>query len=156
MSTTSTVKGNLLADPDLRTVTVQGQQKTICELRVMSDVWTGEGDARKQDPARTQPVQITVWGEALAKQCAAVLKKGMRILATGQSHIHFYRVSDADRAAGKNDSIEMRMSAEDVSLALNRIESIQMRKKDSQTRPDAGPGGAAPGGFDDMDDDIPF
>ena len=130
MATHSTVRGNILVDPELKYVTVRGEQRTICEFRVMSDFWVenAAGD-REQDPSRTHPVQVTVWGEALAKQCAEVLRKGMRVEAKGQTHPHVYRYSDAERQSGKNDIYELRMAAEDVTLCLNRVQAVQMRQR---------------------------
>ena len=130
MATQSTVRGNILVDPELKSVTVRGEQRSICELRIMSDFWIDNAQGeREQDAGRTHPVQVTVWAEALAKQCADVLRKGMRVEVKGASYPHVYRYSDAERAAGKNDIFEIRMAAEDVTLCLNRVSSITMRQR---------------------------
>lgn len=128
MATESHIRGNLLANPVLKTVKVKGQEARICEFRMMSDVWhSDEQGQRLQDPERTHPVQVTAWDEALAQSCAHVLRTGMRVHVVGASYPHVYRVSDADRAAGKQDLLEMRCNASQVSLALNRVDSVQMR-----------------------------
>lgn len=130
MATHSTVRGNILVDPELKTVAVRGEQRTICEFRLMSDFWIDNAAGeREQDPARTHPVHVTVWSETLAKQCAEVLRKGMRVETKGNSHPHVYRYSDAERQSGKNDIFEVRMAAEDVTLCLNRVFSIQMQAR---------------------------
>lgn len=134
MATNGDVRGNLLKEPELKPVNVGGESRQICELRVMSDVWREDANGDlEQDDKRTHPVQITVWNESLAKQCFAVLRKGMRIEARGQLVPHAYHYSDAERATGKQDIFELRMTAESVGLCLNRIESVQMRAPRAQT-----------------------
>lgn len=129
MATNGETRGNILSAPELKTVTVGGSPRQICELRIMSDEWKEDASGeRVQDPVRTFPVQITVWQEALAKQCFAVLRKGMRIQASGSIAPHIYRFSDAERErnGGKQDIYEIRLAADQVSLCLNRVESITM------------------------------
>jgi single-strand DNA-binding protein len=130
MATQSTARGNILVDPELKLVNVRGEQRQICEFRIMSDFWVeNAAGEREQDATRTHPVQVTVWGESLAKQCFEVLRKGMRVEVKGNTHPHIYRFSDAERAGGKNDIYELRMAAEDVTLCLNRVAAIQMRQR---------------------------
>lgn len=129
MSTESTLVGNLLANPTLKTITVKGESRTICELRLMSDVWRDDPQQGNpvQDQERSHPAQVTVWNERLAKSCEHLLRSGMRVVVTGQSYPHIYRVSDVDRAQGKTDLFEIRVDASSVALALNRIEQVVMR-----------------------------
>jgi len=132
MATESTATGNLLAKPELKTIKVKGEDRTICEMRIMSDVWLQDADGNPiQDADKSHPVQITVWNERLAKLCAHLLDKGMRVVVTGQSFPHIYRVSDADRSQGKNDFFETRMDASNVCLALNRIQEVVMQPRRS-------------------------
>jgi single-strand DNA-binding protein len=136
MATQSTVRGNILVDPEFKYVSVRGEQRGICEFRVMSDFWVENAQGeREQDASRTHPVQVTVWSESLAKQCFEVLRKGMRVEVKGGTHPHVYRYSDAERQAGKNDIYELRMAAEDVTLCLNRVASIQMRQRQEAAVP---------------------
>ncbi len=134
MATQSIVRGNLLEDPELKEVNIGSERRTICELRVMSDVWReGAQGEPVQDHVRTHPVQVTIWGEHLAKTCAEVLRRGMRIQAAGAMHPHVYRYSDSEREAGKQDFFEVRLAADDVTLCLNRVVGVTMRAPRSQT-----------------------
>lgn len=127
MASETTARGNLLTNPIHKIVKVNGQDRKIAELRIMSDVWRDgpEGD-RIQDADKTHPMQVTVWNERLAEACANTLRSGMRVRVTGQTYPHIYRISDQDRAQGKTDLMEIRMDAEDVTLCLNRVESVTM------------------------------
>ncbi|WP_194945220.1 single-stranded DNA-binding protein [Limnohabitans sp. DM1] len=133
MATESILTGNLLADPAVKQIKVRGEDRVICEMRIMSDVWREDHEGNLvQDPDKSQPAQITVWNERLAEGCGNLLRKGMRVVVMGQSYPHIYRVSDADRAQGKSDSFEIRVDATSVSLALNRVEQIVMKARRTQ------------------------
>ena len=130
------VSGNLLEQPTQRMVPTSGGQKRITEVRIMSDVWIEFDDGSlEQDKQKSSPVQITVWNERAGEMIMKHLVKGMRVVATGDLYLHSWKPSDQDRAsaaaAGKElkDFHGLRLTAERVTLALNRVESVTMRAK---------------------------
>jgi single-stranded DNA-binding protein len=133
VATDSTIRGNVLVNPTTKAVKVGKEEKQIVELRIMSDVYkqnaTGE---LEQDEAKTHPVQLTIWNETLGKSVASLIRKGMRVVVEGQTYQHLYRVSDAERSEGKQDFFEMRCDVSNLTLALNRVESINMRQRSEE------------------------
>jgi single-strand DNA-binding protein len=125
MSITAILRGNLLADPEGKTVKVKGEEKFIAELRVFSDVLVREGESLVQAEKKSEAVKVTVWSERLARDAVAVLRKGMRVKIEGTT---LYTEEWHDRDSGEKRH-GLRMDAEDVSLQLSRIEKVVMKPK---------------------------
>jgi single-stranded DNA-binding protein len=125
----ASLKGNVLANPVQKTVSVKGQEVKITELRIMSDVWRKQGDEMVQDESKTSPVQVTIWNERLAEKVAAVVRSGMRVEARGDLWLQRNPATEEERNQGKRDYADLRMDADDLCLALNRVEAITMRQK---------------------------
>lgn len=62
MAMRSEMSGNVLMNPVLKTVKVKGEDRQICELRVMCSEYKSDGNGGYvQDDTRTFPVQVTIW-----------------------------------------------------------------------------------------------
>lgn len=156
MAIEATVVGNVLTAPEQRfVVTVTGQKK-VTAFRVMSDVYTGEGDSRAQDDAKSSPVGITIWQEHLGEDVFQKIRPGMRVEVSGSLYLHNWEPTDEEYEAGKMPVHEMRITANSVALRLNRVTNIQMQpKRDAQASAPATP---ARGNRQTAmaDDDIPY
>lgn len=122
MSMFSIVEGNLLESPTQRFVLVKGEQKPVVSFRMMSDYWRRTGEELVQDEDKTSPVGCTIWSERLGEQVMKLFQKGMRVMVTGDVHLHTWQSSEGDGA-------ELRCTVDDVAVKLNRVESIAMRAK---------------------------
>ena len=138
MAIKADVSGNLLEQPTQRMVTTGRGQIRITEFRMMADYWkSGPNDTLVQDDDKSSPVQVTIWSDHLGDRVMKLIKKGMRVEASGELYLHSFVPSDQDRssaaASGKElkDFHGMRLSAEKVSLALNRVEAITMQPRRS-------------------------
>lgn len=141
MAIEAKITGNLLESPTQRNVTTSNGERRITALRMMSDVWRQGADGQEpvQDAAKTRPVAVTIWNERLGDVVMHTLRAGMRIEVHGDVHLHEWHPSDEQRAEGKNDLYELRCDASDVAVKHNRIESIQMRTRQSAgAQPQAG------------------
>jgi single-strand DNA-binding protein len=71
-----TLIGRLTADPDARTVTVSGEERTVTTL--------GLAVPHDRDPdGEPVYVDVTVWGRP-ARACATWLRRGRRVAVTGR------------------------------------------------------------------------
>jgi single-stranded DNA-binding protein len=127
MAIEAKVTGNVLESPTQRMVTVNGEQARITEVRVMSDVYRRQGDGLVQDDAKSSPVGITIWNENVGNRVMKVCRTGIRVVVSGELHLDRWEPNAEQVAAGKKSGAEMRMTANEVTLALNRIESIVMQ-----------------------------
>lgn len=131
----ATVTGNVLESPTQKVVTVKGESVRVTELRVMNDVYRRNGDELVQDDTRTSPVGITIWSETLGNRVMNQIKRGMRVVVSGELHMEKWEPNSDQAAAGKKSGAELRMTGNSCSVALNRVESITMTAR--QERPDA-------------------
>lgn len=123
MSMFSIIEGNLLDAPSQRFVQVNGEQRSVVSFRLMSDYWKRSGEDLVQDDQKTSPVGCTVWNERLGEQILKLLRKGMRVMVTGDVHLHTWDSQETESNA------ELRCVVNDVAVKLNRVESIAMRAK---------------------------
>lgn len=127
------VKGNLLQNPEQRWVPVANDQKLITEIRIMENVYRRIGDELVEDKEKSRPVNVTVWSENLGKRCMELLRTGMRVRVDGELTVHPW--TDKEGKA----QFDLQVSAEDVNLALNRVEGISMRQRSAaQQEPSPG------------------
>lgn len=129
MAIEATLVGNVLTAPEQRFAATSSGQKKVTSFRVMSDVYTGEGDARAQDEDRSSPVGVTVWQEHLGDAVFQQIRPGMRVEVSGSLYLHNWEPSDAEYEAGKGPVHEMRMTANSVALRLNRVQAVQMQPR---------------------------
>lgn len=133
MAIEATVVGNVLTAPEQRFVQTGTGQKKVTSFRVMSDVYSGEGDDRVQDDAKSSPVGITIWQEHLGADVFQKIRPGMRVEVSGSLFLHNWEPTDEEYEAGKAPVHEMRVTSNSVALRLNRVSNIQMQpKRDGQ------------------------
>lgn len=115
------IEGNLLANPSQDKITVNGEDRTICRLRVMNDNWRkDEAGNYQQVDDRTFPVSVTVFNERLAAEAFKHLRKGARVHIDGE----IYKLSVyTDETTGKNYP-DLSINADAVMPMLTRIEEI--------------------------------
>lgn len=124
MGIRSDVIGNLLTNPEQRPVDTKNGTVRVTELRVMADAYKREGDKLVQDDERSEPVQITIWNEKLGDEIARHFRKGCRIVAIGDQHIH--RWTDKE---SQEPRYQVQLNADVVALVPYRIDSIAFREK---------------------------
>lgn len=108
---TSTINGNLTADPELR-FTPSGV--AVANFTVAHTPRTLNDQKEWVDAGETVFVRVTAWRN-LAENVAASLKKGNNVIATGATSLETYQAKDG---SGTRSSIKM--TAEDVSVPLSR------------------------------------
>lgn len=126
MAIRSEVEGNLVKNPEGKVVVVDGEQRTLVEMRVFSDVNRRTDDGWEQDEQRSGTVDVTIWNAKLGAEVLKYFRKGARVLVIGEMHLHEYVDPDGERHA------MLRMSAETVGLQPYRIESLEFRPAKSR------------------------
>lgn len=138
MAMRSEMSGNVLMNPVLKTVKVKGEDRQVCELRVMCSEYKSDGQGGYvQDDARTFPVQATIWHEGTAKRVYEVVRVGAAVTVVGATYVRPWVNEQTNQAEAG-----MCMDAERVSLGLQRVESVLYRPKaqvDAQKAPDTAP-----------------
>jgi len=138
MAMRSEMSGNVLMNPVLKTVKVKGEDRQVCELRVMCSEYKSDGQGGDvQDDARTFPVQATIWHEGTAKRVYEVVRVGASVTVVGATYVRPWVNEQTNQAEAG-----MCMDAERVSLGLQRVESVLYRSKaqvDAQKAPDTAP-----------------
>ena len=125
MGMVTEVTGNLLQNPEQRTVRVKGEDRRITELRVFADYYRrdAETDELVQDDDKCVPVEVTIWNEKLGAAAMDHFRKGARVFVKGDQHIQRY--VDKDEA----DRFSVHLDAEVVALIPYRVEAIQFKAK---------------------------
>jgi single-stranded DNA-binding protein len=127
-----TVIGNIGGTPVFKS-----GEYNLCEFSVVAEEFKRGADGSLETKEGSQSwYSVTVWGgdnpESLKN--LRVLQKGMRVEVTGA-----FKPSLYDRENGeKGINLGVSCSPSDVSLKLNRIESIQMRAKQNSQADDQG------------------
>jgi single-stranded DNA-binding protein len=117
------VEGNLTKNPEGRVVIVDGEQRSIVEIRVFADVRRKAGDAWVQDDEKSTGVDVTIWGEKLGEQVLLHFRKGARVVVDGDLHLNEYDDAEGNHHAG------LRLAAESVALLPWRIEKVVFAPK---------------------------
>jgi single-stranded DNA-binding protein len=132
MSIRSEVRGNLTGNPVGKIITVNNEQRSIVEFRVFSDEYKRVGDDLVQDDSKCIGIDVTIWNERLGKQVLKLLKKGARVEVKGDMFPNRYE----DRET-KEMRTNFQINADSVTLALNRVESVefaQSRREREETQ----------------------
>ena len=131
MSTYVEIVGNLLQNPEQRTVTVRGQDRRITEIRVWSDVYKKDPqDETKliQDESKSFAYNVTIWNERLAEEVMKHLRKGARVTVQGEQTVQQWEDNET-----KEKRFALHVDADSVDLRLNRIEEIKFRQRRTET-----------------------
>lgn len=121
MAIRSEVEGNLVKNPEGKTVVIDGEPRTLVEMRVFSDVNRRTDGGWEQDDERSGPVDVTIWNPKLGAEVLKHFRKGARVIVIGEMHLHEYVDTDGERHA------MLRLAAETVGMQPYRIESLQFR-----------------------------
>lgn len=153
----ATLIGHLGADPEIRT-TQSGKLAATFSLAT-SESWRDKATGEKREV--TDWHRVVVFSEGLAKIAEQYLKKGMPVLVEGQIKTRKYQGNDGqDRW-----TTEIVLSGFDAKIQMlggnggNRPPAADStadygRPSTGGASPNAG--GQATGGYDPLDDDIPF
>ncbi len=126
MSNSFTARGNLAAAPELKTVTVNGENRQVAEMRMYCDRPIPDGDGGFKDKGGFW-LNVSRWGNAAA-HAARVLDKGFRIKAEGTL------VQNNWEKDGEKFS-RLELTADDITLDLSRVESVTQRSRQDHNGP---------------------
>jgi single-strand DNA-binding protein len=122
MSNVFVGKGNLGTAPTLKRVSVSGEDRSVCELRVFFDEYSRDAQGEIQQSGGFW-LTCSAW-DRQAESPAKLLRKGARVKIEGRLREETWQ----DKTSGEMKS-EFRLAVDDVTLALSRIESVQYRGK---------------------------
>lgn len=122
MSNVFVGKGNLGTAPTLKRVSVNGEDQSVCELRVFFDEYSRDAQGEIQQSGGFW-LTCSAW-DRQAEAAAKLLRKGARVKIEGRLREETWQ----DKTSGETKS-EFRLAVDDVTLALSRIESVQFREK---------------------------
>jgi single-strand DNA-binding protein len=116
-------RGNLGGSPALKQVQVEGEQRSVAELRVYFDrsVPTEEGYTDNGGFW----LNVNLWGPR-AENAVKILGKGMRVAVRGS----LVQSQWTDKDTGQ-DRQGFQLQARSVDLDLGRVESLELHQKDS-------------------------
>ena len=137
MSNQFTGTGNIGQAPALRTVKVGSEDRSVADLRIFFDRSIPQDDGSFEDGGGFW-LTVTVWGSH-AETVVKLMSKGMRVHVTGQLRL----VSWDDDGEARAD---LRLTAERLSIDPICLDSVQVRKRNSQTTDINGNGQASMGG----------
>ena len=113
--------GNLGDNPTLKTVSVNGEDKQVAELRVFFDDYKPDGDGG-YEPNGGMWLDVTVWGKRAIK-VSSLLRKGARV------HVEGHQEEDKWVDKEGKERTKHRITADDITLSLSRIESVTFSPK---------------------------
>jgi len=152
--------GNLGNDPETR---YMPSGDALCSFTIAcTESWKDKTTGEKKE--KTEWVRFTVFGK-LAEICGEYLKKGAKVFCVGKFTTRKYQAQDGtDRYATEIKLEEMIMlggkrEGESYNESSNsNAGNGNQRQPQERSGAKSGSAGRAPagGGFDEMDDDIPF
>jgi single-strand DNA-binding protein len=119
--------GNLGADPELKDVEVEGEPRRVTELRIRFDRPVPTDDGFEDRGGFW--LDVSLWDKRGGERAAAVLRKGARVFVRGTLVQEQWK----DRETG-GDRSKFKLQAEYVALDLARVESVELRQSQSQSR----------------------
>ena len=121
MSTRFIGSGNLGTAPSTRKVEVDGESRTVTDMRVYFDRLVPQDDGTFADDGGFW-FTVTTWGR-LAESCAKLLQKGMRVRVEGRLREHGWDSEDGPRT-------ELRLTADRLTLELAQLEGVTVRARE--------------------------
>lgn len=130
--------GNLGADPEMRYL--PSGDALVSFSVACTDQWKDKDGEKKE---RTEWVRITIFGR-LAEICGEYLKKGSQVYLEGRLQTDKYTDKDG-------------VEKYSTKVVCNTMKMLGGKPADAGEKKPAAPSAApAPGGFDDLEDNIPF
>jgi single-strand DNA-binding protein len=121
MSTRFIGSGNLGTNPTGRTVEVDGESRSVTDMRVYFDRRIPRDDGTFADEGGFW-LTVTTWGR-LAESCARLLQKGMRVRVEGRPREHAWDGEEGPRT-------ELRLTADRLTLELGQLEGVTVRARE--------------------------
>lgn len=115
--------GNLADNPALKTVTIDGEDRQLAEMRIYFDRVRSDGDGGLADNGGFW-LDVTAWGDPLAERCVKLLRKGARVHVVGELR----ESSWTSKETGEEKSA-LQLNASEVYLGLSRIEAVNFRER---------------------------
>lgn len=142
--------GNLGADPEVRSFQNGGK---VCNLRIAtSESWKDKATGEKKE--RTEWHAVAIFSEGLVGVAERFLRKGSKVYIEGQLQTRKWQdQSGADRYS--TEVVLQGLGGRLTMLDGAQGESKKTYSEDNRHQGGAG-GGVSGGGYDDLDDDIPF
>ena len=139
--------GNLGADPETRTTTSGSQ---VASLRIAtSESWNDRQSGERKE--QTEWHRVTIYGK-LAEIASQYLRKGAKVYLEGRIQTRKWQDKEGqERYTTEIVANEMKMLG-----GRGTGGTAEMDKGSGRAAAPAGKGKPAGGGFDDMEDDIPF
>lgn len=123
-------RGNLGATPAIKQVEVDGEKRSVAEMRVYFDRSVPDGDGGFVDRGGFW-LDVNLWGPK-GEAAAKILVKGARVAVTGTLVNHEW----TDKESGEPRA-RLEVKADNVDLDLYRVESIHLRRKESADETEA-------------------
>ena len=137
--------GNLGADPETRTFQNGGK---VCNLRIAtSESWKDKASGERKE--RTEWHAVAIFSEPLAKIAEQYLRKGSKVYLEGQLETRKWQ----DQSG--NDRYSTEVVLRPFNSALTLLDGRGDGQPSEQRQEPTG-GGRPGGGYDDLDDDLPF
>ncbi len=114
--------GNLADTPTLKSVTVNGEDRKVAEMRVFFDEYKPDGQGNFEQVGGFW-LDVSIWGRR-AEQVAELCRRGARIYAIGSMKEDRWPDKDTGEERSKHYLV-----ADDIFLSLSRIESVKFRPK---------------------------
>lgn len=115
-------RGNLGAAPALKQVEVDGEKRSVAEMRVYFDRSVPDGDGGFVDRGGFW-LDVNLWGPK-GEAAAKVLVKGARVAVSGS----LVQRTWEDKESGEPRS-RIELIADQVALDLSRVERVEFRAK---------------------------
>jgi len=123
--------GNLAENPAIKTVTVDGEERKLAEMRIFFDRLRQDGDGGLADKGGFW-LDVTAWGNDLAERCGKLLRKGARLHVVGELQQQKW----TSKESGEEKSA-MQLNASEVYLGLSRIESVAYKERKAAAERDS-------------------
>lgn len=136
--------GNLGKDPDVR-YSPDGSAITNITLAT-TETWKDKSGEKQE---KTEWHRVAFFGK-LAEIAGEYLKKGSQVYVEGRIQTRKWQDKDGQ------DRYTTEIVADKMQMLGSRTNSFEVTDTPSESRPQQRPAQQQKGGFDDMDDDIPF
>lgn len=117
--------------PTIKAVRVADQERSVAELRVYFDERRPDGEGGFREAGGFW-LDVNVWGDRRVRDVGTHVRKGARVQVVGR----LVEETWTDRDTGQKRSA-FRCDADEVLLALSRIESVQYRASRGTEVPEA-------------------
>jgi single-strand DNA-binding protein len=115
--------GNLAESPAIKTVTIDGEERQLAEMRILIDRLRADGDGGLANKGGFW-LDVTAWGDDLADRCGKLLRKGTRVHVVGELQQQKWNSKETGE-----EKTAMQLNASEVCLGLSRIEAVTYKER---------------------------